>query len=56
LCYCIKEEDIKMVKDWNKEWRIPILNQDIPADREAEEGKENTPAEEIMVPKKPRIV
>jgi hypothetical protein len=31
LCYCIKEEDIEMaIKDWNDDWRIPVLNQEIP--------------------------
>jgi hypothetical protein len=42
------------IKDWNEDWRIPVLNQEMPADTEAEAGQEQTPAEEIMVPKKPR--
>jgi hypothetical protein len=31
LGYCIKEVDIEMdIKDWNDDWRIPVLNQEIP--------------------------
>jgi hypothetical protein len=51
LWYCIKEEDIEMsIKDWNNDWRIPILNQEIPADKDTKAVQEHTP----KVPKNPR--
>jgi hypothetical protein len=38
LCYCIKEVDIEMaIKDWDDDWRIPVLNREIPAEIEEEE-------------------
>jgi hypothetical protein len=57
LCYCIKEVDIEMaIKDWDDNWRIPILNREKPTEMEEEEVRqEQTHAEEIIVPKKPRI-
>jgi restriction endonuclease len=42
------------IKDWNDDWRIPILNQEMPTRMEEKEGKEQTLAEEIAVPNKPR--
>jgi hypothetical protein len=31
MCYCIMEGDIDMViKDWEDEWKIPVLTQEIP--------------------------
>jgi hypothetical protein len=56
LCYYIKEADIEMtIKDWDDDWRIPVMNQEIPIDTEVEVVQEKTPAEEITLPKKPRI-
>jgi hypothetical protein len=54
------------IKDWEYEWRIPILTQDIPAGVDEEEarkehthteevGQEQTQPQEVIVPKKPRI-
>jgi hypothetical protein len=42
--YCIMEGDIDMViKDWEDEWKIPILTQDIPTKTTEEEtGQEQT--------------
>jgi hypothetical protein len=38
LHYCIKEANIEMaIKDWDDNWRIPILNQEIPTEMEEEE-------------------
>jgi hypothetical protein len=56
LCYCIKEADIEMaIKDWDDNWRIPVLNREMPTEMEEEEvGQGQTPVEEITVPKKPR--
>jgi hypothetical protein len=56
LRYCIKEVDIEMaIKDWDDNWRIPVLNREIPTEMEEEEVRqEQTHAEEITVPKKPR--
>jgi hypothetical protein len=49
LRYYITEGDIEMViKDWEDEWRIPILTRDIPAGvEEEEEGQEHPHAEEV---------
>jgi hypothetical protein len=56
LCYCIIEGDINMViKDWEDDWKIPVLTQDIPARTEEEEaGQEETQPQEVPVPKKLR--
>jgi hypothetical protein len=66
LRYCIMEGDIQMaIKDWEDEWRIPVLTREIPAEIEEEEvrqehthaeevGQEQTQPEEVTVPKKPR--
>jgi hypothetical protein len=55
LRYCIKEADIEMaIKDWDDDWRIPVLNQEMPTGMEEEVGQGQTPVEEITVPKKPR--
>jgi hypothetical protein len=43
-----------VIKDWDDEWRILVLNQEMPAGMEEEVGQEQTPTEEIIVPKKPR--
>jgi hypothetical protein len=38
LCYCIKQEDIEMtIKDWEDDWRIPVLIREIPAEIEEQE-------------------
>jgi hypothetical protein len=52
--YCITEGDIDMViKDWEDEWRIPVLTQDLPErTTEEEAGQGETQASEIQVPKK----
>jgi hypothetical protein len=40
LCYCITKGDIEMViKDYEHEWRILFLTQDIPAWVEEEEAR-----------------
>jgi hypothetical protein len=56
LRYCIKQVDIEMaIKDWEDDWRIPVLIREIPAEIEEEEVRqEQTHVEEITVPKKPR--
>jgi hypothetical protein len=41
LRYCITEGDIEMaIKDWEDDWRIPVLTQDIPAGAEEEEARQ----------------
>jgi hypothetical protein len=41
LRYCIKEVDIEMaIKDWEDDWRIPVLNREIPAKIEEEEVRQ----------------
>jgi hypothetical protein len=53
------------IKDWEDEWRIPVLTREIPAEIEEEEarqehthveevGQEQTQPQEVTVPKKPR--
>jgi hypothetical protein len=48
LCYFIMEGDIKMaIKDWEEEWRIPVLTRDIPGGvQKLEEILEHTHTEE----------
>jgi hypothetical protein len=56
LCYCIKEVDIEMaIKYSNDDWRITVLNREMPIEMEDEVRQGQTPVEEIIVPKKPRI-
>jgi hypothetical protein len=53
--YRVLAEDIEMIiKDWDDDWRIPVLNQEIPAEKEAKAEQEKTFAEDKMVPKKLR--
>jgi hypothetical protein len=36
--YCIKEANIEMaIKDWDDDWRIRVLDREIPAEMEEEE-------------------
>jgi hypothetical protein len=44
------------IKDWEDDWRILVLIQEIPAKIEEEEEvrHEHTHVEEVTVPKKPR--
>jgi hypothetical protein len=53
------------IKDWEDDWRIPVLIREIPTEIEEEEvihehthaeevRQEHTHAEEVIVPKKPR--
>jgi hypothetical protein len=53
LCYFIMEGDIEMViRNWEDEWKIPVLTQDIPAGiAEEEAGQEETAPQEAPVPK-----
>jgi hypothetical protein len=43
------------IRDSNNDWRILVLNQEMPVDKEADAGKEQKPARDKMVPKKLRI-
>jgi hypothetical protein len=52
--YCVKEEDVDMaIKDWQDDWRVPILIQDIPTDKEADARQENTLIGEKTIPNQP---
>jgi hypothetical protein len=56
LHYYIKDADIEMtIKDWDDDWRIPVLNQEMPIGMEEGVGQGQTPVEDIKIPKKPRI-
>jgi hypothetical protein len=52
--YCITEGDIDLViKDWEDEWRIPSLTQDLTEKTiEEEAGQGETQPKEVQVPKK----
>jgi hypothetical protein len=55
--YCIMEGDIDMaIKDWEDDWKIPSLTQEIPTKTTEEEaGQEETQPQEVPVPKKWRM-
>jgi hypothetical protein len=56
LRYCIKEEDVEMaIKDWQDDWRVPVLTQDMPTYKEAEAGKDQTLAGNKATPKNPKL-
>jgi hypothetical protein len=42
------------IKDWNDQWRIPDVNQELLVDKDAKAEQEQTPTKEITVSKKPR--
>jgi hypothetical protein len=52
----MKEEDIEMaIKDWDDDWRILVLNREIPTEiKEEEVRREHTHLKEIIVPKRLR--
>jgi hypothetical protein len=57
MCYCIIEGDIDMViSEWDDEWNILILTQDL-SEKTAEEeaGQGETQPQKIQVPKKRRM-
>jgi hypothetical protein len=41
------------IKDWQDDWRVPVLNQEMSMDKEVDAGQEQTPAGDKMMPKKP---
>jgi hypothetical protein len=41
------------IKDWKDDWRVPVLNQEMSTDKEADAGKEQTPVGDKKMPKKP---
>jgi hypothetical protein len=51
------EDDIEMViRDWENDWKILVLTQDIPTRTTKEEvGQEETKPQEVPMPKKPRM-
>jgi hypothetical protein len=42
------------IKDWQDDWRIPVLNQEIPASKEAYACQVQTPIGDKDAPKKPK--
>jgi hypothetical protein len=42
------------IKDCQDDWRVPVLTQEMPIYKEAEAGKEQTPAGNKAPPKKPK--
>jgi hypothetical protein len=41
------------IKDWQDDWRVPVLNQEMSTDKEVDAGKEQTPAGDKNTPKNP---
>jgi hypothetical protein len=41
------------IKDWQDEWRVPVLIQEMSMDKEVDVGQEQTPFGDKMTPKKP---
>jgi hypothetical protein len=41
------------IKDWQDEWRTPVLTQEMPTGTEADVGKFKTPVGDKSAPKKP---
>jgi len=41
------------IKDWQDEWRVPVLTQEMSTDKEVDVGKEQTLVRDKMIPKKP---
>jgi hypothetical protein len=42
------------IKDWQDDWRVPVLTQEMPTGKEADAGKDQTPVGDKVVPKKPK--
>jgi hypothetical protein len=54
LCYCVKEEYVDMtIKDWQDDWKIPVLTQEIPTGKEVDAEQYQTPVVDKFAPKKP---
>jgi hypothetical protein len=54
LWYCVKEEDVEMaIKDWQDDWRVLVLNQEMFVNKEVDAGLEQTLVGDKMMPKKP---
>jgi hypothetical protein len=52
--YYVKEEGVDMaIKDWKDDWRVLVLIQEMPADKETNLGKEQTLVEDKTAPKNP---
>jgi hypothetical protein len=42
------------IKDWQDDWRVPILIQEMSTDKEADAKQEQTPAGDKTMPKNPK--
>jgi hypothetical protein len=50
--YCIMEDDVEMaMRDWPDDWKIPVLDQEVPQGTEVDAGQAKTPAGDKVVPK-----
>jgi hypothetical protein len=55
--YCIKEEDIDMaMKNWQDDWRVTFLTQEIPTGKEANAGQDQTHVRDKVAPKNPKPI
>jgi hypothetical protein len=51
--YCITEDDIKMdMRDWPNEFKIPVLDQEVPQGMDVDVGKAKTHVGDNATPKK----
>jgi hypothetical protein len=41
------------IKDWQDDWRVPVLTQEMPIGKEIDRGKDQTPVGDKVAPKKP---
>jgi hypothetical protein len=42
------------MRDWLDNWKIPVLNQEVPKGTEVDAGKTKTPAGDKVAPKRPK--
>jgi hypothetical protein len=43
------------IKDWQDDWRVPVMNQEMSMDKEVDAGQEKTPARDKMMLKNPKL-
>jgi len=55
LLFYIKEEEVDMaMRDWQDDWKIPVINKEIPKGKEVEVGSSKTHVGDNDAPKKPK--
>jgi hypothetical protein len=52
LRFCINAEEVEMeMRDWQDDWKIPVITKDMPKGKEVEAGSSKTPAGDNIAPK-----